>query len=411
MSVVASSAPARSGFSLRLLVILLLAVAAPLVLYLIGRSAAVGLKPPLAASLPPAEYSPMLRRLMPAIADPRRPVPAQIVALARRAAAREPLAYEPFFILSRHAADRGDMRSAIRLMEEARRRRPNHILTRLLLISYHGGEGRFADALAQMDYALRSSENVRTAVFPELVKTMRTAPGRRAVADVLAKQPEWRPDFIRALRNERSLDVAQAQELLTMLRARRPNANWNLERDLYIDALVRSGEIGRARALWLQGLPKARGERYRLLANGSFADAPLESPFAWSVREQTAGRAEIMRSARPYLQVDYFGGQTVLLAEQLLGLAPGTYQLSFEAKSDEGIKSGDLFWSVTCTPEGPELTRIRLNAAQPVPRRIQGTITVPASGCRGQNLRLIAEPGDVATGYTAQIANMQLVRR
>ena len=412
MSAVISSAQPKGGFSIRQLVALLITIAAPLLVYFIGRTAVVGLSPPIAASLPPTEYSRLLRRIIPAVADPRRPVPPAIVDIARRGAFREPLAFEPYFILSRNAADRGDMKRAIRLMEESRRRRPNYELTRLLLTSYYGGQGRYADALAQMDYALRSSDTVRTVMFPEIIKTMRAAEGLRAVALTLAKQPEWRNDFILALKRQAALDVNQARALLAMVQARQPGANWSLERDLYIDALVREGQVAQARTIWLQNFPKAKRERYRLLVNGSFTDALIDSPFGWSLNEQTAGRAEIMRiGSRPYLQVDYFGGQTVMLAEQLLGLAAGTYQLTLEAKSDEGIKSGDLYWSVSCTPGGAEIARIRLNAARPAYGRVQGTITVPPSGCAGQRLRLVAEAGDVVSGYTAQISNMQLVRR
>lgn len=412
MSAIISSAQARDGFSLRLLLILLITIAAPLLVYLIGRTALVGLSPSMAASIPPMEYSRMLRRMIPAVADPRRPVPPSIVDMAKRGAFREPLGFEPYFILSRNAADRGDIKRAIILMEESRRRRPNYILTRLLLTSFYGSEGRYSDALAQMDYAMRSSDTVRTVMFPEIVKTMRTAEGRRAVADVLAKQPQWRKDFILTLKRQASLDVAQARELLNMVQERRPGADWSAERDLYIDSLVRSGQVAQARALWLEAFPAAKRERYRLLVNGDFADNPLDSSFSWSLHEQTAGRAEIVRTgSKPYLQVDYFGGQTVVLAEQLLGLTPGSYQLMLDAKSDEGIKSGNFYWTVSCTPDGAEIGRIRLNAVQPIYRRLQGAVTVPTSGCAGQHLRLVAEAGDVVSGYTAQISNMQLVRR
>ena len=412
MSAIVSTAQSRSGFTFRLMVAIIVTLSAPILLYFATRTAITGLKPQLAASLPPAEYSPLLRRLLPVMADPRLPVPAPFLSLAERAAAQEPLAYEPLFVLSRSAADRGDLNGAIRLMEAARRRRPNHILTRLLLMSYYGSSGRYPDALREMDYSLRSSESVRTVVVPELVKTMRTVQGRRALVDVLARQPEWRPAFIVALQNQEALNVGEARELLAMLQARQPAGDWSAERDLYIAALVRAGQASDARALWLQGFPKAERERYRTLYNGDFAGAPRQSPFAWTLRDETAGRAEISRlGAGAYLHVDYFGGQNVILAEQLLGLVPGTYQLAFNAKSDEGIKSGEFYWSVTCIPDGREVARVRLNAAQPAFRRFQAAFTVAPPGCSGQRLRLVAEAGDVATGYSAQISNMQLVRQ
>ena len=77
----------------------------------------------------------MLRKLLPRIADPRVPVPERVVTMAKAAASDNPLAYEPFFVLGKKAADAGDLKRGIALLEEARRRRPNLLITRLLLMS------------------------------------------------------------------------------------------------------------------------------------------------------------------------------------------------------------------------------------------------------------------------------------
>ncbi len=392
----------------------LVTLASPLLLYLIIRTAVIGLSSATAASLPPQDYTPVLRQLLPRVADPRVPVPKRLTTMAGASVSDNPLAYEPFFVFGKKASDDGDLKRAILLMEESRRRRPNLLITRLLLMSYYGAAKRYPDALREMDYTLRSSEDVRRVVLPELVKTMRTPEGRRAVAEVLVGRPVWREEFINtAAHGQPALRPEQARDLLDRVQALRPRGDWSLERGLYIQSLVSAGRAGEARSAWLDTLPQAERLRYRFLSDGDFTGRLSPQPFGWVLRESDAGRAEIIRSGGrdAYLEVTYFGGKNIEPAEQMLALSPGTYQLSFLAKSGEGVKSGNIYWAISCASEGPELVRIRIVDPQPAYRRYQGEVRVPASGCLGQRLRLFAEAGDMASGFDVQIAKMQMVRR
>jgi hypothetical protein len=395
-------------------VAVLVTLASPLLLYLIIRTAVIGLSSATAASLPPQDYTPVLRQLLPRIADPRVRVPEQLTTMAGASVSDTPLAYEPFFVFGKKAADDGNLKRAIVLLEESRRRRPNLLITRLLLMSYYGEAKRYPDALREMDYTLRSSEDVRRVVLPELVKTMRIQEGRRAVAEVLADRPVWREEFIKTAQSQAAtLRPEQARDLLDRVRALRPRGDWSLERGLYIQSLASAGRVSEARSAWLDTIPQADRLRYRLISDGDFTGRLGPQSFGWTLRESDVGRAEIIRSGGrdSYLEVTYFGGRNVELAEQMLALAPGAYQLSFLAKSGDGAKSGSLYWAISCTPEGPELARIRVADPQPAYRRYQGEVRVPGSGCSGQRLRLVVEAGDMATGFSVQIAKMQMVRQ
>ena len=410
MSVLATSAAPqnRSNWLLAALVTL----AAPLLLYLVVRTAALGLSPPAAAALPPADYTPLLRRLLPAFADPRIKVPPQVLAMARSSATAAPLAYEPLFIFGKKAADDGNLKKAIVLMEEARRRRPNFLATRILLMAYYAQAGRYSEAIADMEYALRSSDLVRRLVLPELAKTLRNAEGRRAVAAVVAEAPPWREEFIRTAENQ-SLSPAEARDFLELVRARRPNADLSLERQLYLQALVRSGQAREGRRVWLQALPEAERASHEYIFDGAFTGRTGAPPFGWVLHDGQAGRAEIVRSdaRNSHLEANYFGGNSALLAEQMLALSPGAYELSFAARSDGGIRSGEVSWVLSCAGGGGELARVRIVAPQPAFRRYQGPVRIPASGCSAQNLRLVADPGDVAAAFTLQVDDIRMVRR
>ena len=380
---------------------------APFFLYLSARTAIVGLRPPMAASLPPSDYAPLLRRLVSALADPRRPVPAPLVRMARSAVTSSPLAFEPFFVLSRQALDQGDLDRAIALMEESRRRRSNFLPTRLLLMAYYSQANRYAEALVEMDYALRSSEGVRRVVLPELVKVMRQPNGRRALAAVLARRPIWREEFVKVAQNS-TFRPEEALDLIDRIRALRPSADISLERGLYLQALVKAGQAAEARAILLEGLAPAERARHQYVFDGSFTGRKAPQPFGWLLRDTAVGRAEIVRIGTPYLDVNYFGGQTMLLAEQVLALRPGTYVIGSRAKSDGGISAGELFWALACKQDAPPLAKIGIGAPQPAYRMYQTKVSVPAS-CPVQRLQLMADPGDVATTFNVQIAEVRVV--
>ena len=383
-------------------------LAAPFLLYLAVRTAIVGLYPATAATLPPATVAPLLRPLVTAAAVPQQKVSAEMVALSQAGALSAPLSFEPFFIVAKAQEQAGRLPSAIRLMEESKRRRPNHLFTRLQLTAYYQQAGRVIEMVDELDWVLRASSEARRFILPEITKLVGDPRGRRALAVVLARDPEWREELMRVARQQ-PIAPADAKELLDLVRARRGGGNAGPEQALYLHRLLAAGEHGRARAVWLETLPAAERGRHQFLFNGGFRAVSAEPPFGWSLTDASTGRAEIVASGTeaPYLDVAYFGGSNATFAEQALALPPGRYRIGMQAKSEDGISSGEIFWTVSCLPAGPELARIPLAGLAEGYRAIGAGFTVPA-GCPGQRLRLSATPGDASAAVNLQIANLEV---
>lgn len=411
MSVVAPSISARSRGRGARLAALLATLMSPFLLYLVLRAAIVGLNPGAAASLPPTDQVAFVQAALPLVVDPRRPLPPQLIPIARKSALTAPLEPEPFMVFSKMAASEGNLPRAIQMMEEARRRGHNHLPTRLMLATYYTQAMQAPESVAEIDYILRSDETARELLLPELVKALRHPEARRTLAKMLAAQPGWREEFI-GIAQDKPVRPEDARQLMTLVGELRPRADISPERSLYLQALVKTGRGAQARKVWLETYPEAERARHQYLFDGAFSAPPAPQPFGWRLHDLDAGRAEIIRSGggSSHLEVNYFGGKDALVAEQMLALAPGSYQLSFNARSDSEITSGELYWSLSCVPDGPELARIRIAKPQPGYRKYQGEVRV-GSGCSTQNLRLLAEPGDVAGTFTVQIAGMQMVRR
>lgn len=384
--------------------------ASPLIAWLIVKSAAAAFSMTTAvamASLPPANPAPTLKVLASAAQQQSLPVTQEMQRSAKDGLARLPLSFEPFFVAARAAEQKGDLRLAIALMEEARRRRHSHPATRMQLMIYYTKAERFPEALSEIDVVLRRSEELRPALLPELTKLVADPRGRAALATILARGPVWREAFFAAA-GARKLSTADARDLYERIRALKPNHDLMLERQLILQTQAASGDYVGARQTWLSALPQQERAPNRAMFDGAFRGIRAPGPFGWTFKDTEAGRAEPSRDGqRTYLDVAYFGGQNVTLAEQMLALPPGRHSLRLVARSPNGITSGKLFWRLTCLPGATPIGALDLAQAGADNRRFNAAFTVP-SGCPGQLLALIAEPGDVATPINVEIERMEI---
>lgn len=385
--------------------------ASPLIAWLIVKSAAAGFSVATAvalAPLPPADPAPTLKVLGSAVRQPATPVSDEMQQAARDGLARLPLSFEPFFVEARAAEQRGDLRRAIALMEEVRRRRHSYPAARMQLMIYYSKAERFPEALSEIDVVLRSNAELRPSLLPELTKMIADPRGRAALARILARGPTWREEFF-SVAGTRKLSTSDARDLYEQIRAYKPKHDLLLERQLILQTQATSGDYIGARRTWLASLPPQERGKNRALFDGDFRGVRAPGPFGWAFKDGDAGRAEPAKDGqRTYLDVAYFGGQNIGLAEQMLALPPGRHVLRLVARSPNGITSGRLFWRLTCLPGGSQIGALDMTQAVADNRRFSAAFTVPASGCPGQSLSLVAEPGDVATVVNLEITRMEI---
>jgi hypothetical protein len=408
---VAAGAQGEDGKSGRRIAAWAATAASPFVAWLIVKAAAASLSTATAlamAPLPPGNPAPTLKVLASAVQQPTIRVTEEMRRAAQSGLERLPLAFEPFFVEARAAEQKGDLRRAIALMEEVRRRRPSHPAARMQLMIYYTKAERFPEAMSEIDVVLRRSEELRPALLPELTKLVSDPRGRAALATILAREPSWRKDFLVAA-GTRKLATSDARDLYERIRALKPNGDLMLERQLILETQAGSGDYLGARQTWLAGLPQQERGPNRFMFDGAFRGVRAPGPFGWTFKDTDAGRAEPAKDGqRTYLDVAYFGGQNVTLAQQMLALPAGRHVLRLIARSPNGISSGRLFWQLTCLPGGAQIGALDMGQANADNRRFAATFTVPASGCSGQSLSLAAEPGDVATVVNLEVARMEI---
>lgn len=385
--------------------------ASPLIVWLIVKAAAAGLSTAAGvalAPLPPTDPAPTLKAMSGLAQLPLQQVTGQMQRTVREALETLPLAFEPFFVEARAAEQKGDLRRAIVLMEEARRRRLSYPAVRMQLMIFYTKAQRYAEALSEIDFLLRRDADLRPALLPELTKLIADPRGRAALATILAREPSWREEFFAAA-GARKVDTAHARDLYDKVRALKPKGDLRLERQLVLQSQAASGDYAGARQTWLAALSERERSASRYMYDGAFRSGPAPRPFGWAFHDDDAGRAEPAKDGgRAYLDVAYFGGRGALLAEQVLALPPGRHTLRLVARSPNGIQSGKVYWRLTCLPGGAQIGALDLSQANANDRRFAAAFTVPASGCSGQGLTLVGEAGDVATAVNLELSRMEI---
>jgi hypothetical protein len=383
----------------------------PILAYAIARNAALTLSPQVALAaggyFPPASNLPQVTLLARAAAIPQTKIGEREVALAKRTLGEAPLASEPFLIAAAAAERAGDTPRAIRLLEEAKRRRANRTSTRLQLLGLYGKARSYPAFLREMDYVLRRSEKSKAAILPQLVKALPDPGARAPLADLLAKEPSWRADFY-GIAGKQNVDPRHARALIERVRTRKPGGNMAAEEAFYMQTLLSAGQFAPAKQAWarMNGIAAAS-----LVTDPGFEGVKASGPFIWTTHDVDVGRAGIVPRSEggPRLEVEYVGGRPVMLAEQTLALAPGGYRLSFSVRGEAPPRSSLIFWRVSCTPGDRELARVETGALQGGFVARSGRFAVPV-GCPGQTLRLFIEPGDFPAPASISFGKVDVTR-
>jgi hypothetical protein len=389
----------------------LVTLLAPALVYLICRNAALSLSGPIAlaagANLPPANFSAVTKALARTSQLPRQKVTPEMLTVLGPALLATPLASESFVIAASAADKSGQMARALALMEEARRRRPTQVATRAQLALYYGKTGNAPAMLREVDWLLRRSGRTQELLLPEMVKVLPDPAGRAALAQMLAKSPPWREKFYRVAAST-TVAPEHASALVEAVRSHRNGGADEVESLFEMQAFLAANRYRAARGIW-ERIWGSEAADDNLVFDGSFRGSRAAAPFNWVFRQVDVGRASVGggKGVPSHLEIEYFGGKDTMLAEQLLTLKPGPYELRLGASSESPPKSADMAWRLACLPRGTEIGRLDLRNLTPKARILTMTFVVP-SGCEGQSLQLMAEAGDYSGTSSIAVSNLSV---
>lgn len=322
---------------------------------------------------------------------------ARTIALA--AIERDPTMVPAIRALGLIADLRGDTDRARALFYHADALTKRDLPTQLWMIEDAVGRDDVRGALRQFDAALRTSRHSAPILFPVLMGALEDPGLVEPIATLLAREPDWRPPFLRLLAETGEAKTGIARLLESLARRGSPADPYFIGQ--FVTRIVQDGDHETAWRLYSTVRPAARRGS---IGDGGF-DAPAANanlPFDWFLSAEpdlSALPARPGADASPtalWFQADR--NTRGVVAQQMLLLEPGDYVLSGTAIDLEGVASDRPFWTIECVGSGSS-SRVDLPEAGADGIRFRGSFRVPGAGCGAQWLRLnirAREGGEVA---------------
>jgi len=382
----------------RLIVVI---VAALLVAAQIVRNAAVGMladrRPSDVVQVwhsnPSVEISLGMTRIAEAARD-RRPVSSTVFEGMADAAAKDPLAPEPFLVAGVHAQLTGDGPAAQDAFEAAQWRDPRSLAAAYFLADRYFRAGDTPKGLTEVAALARLAPKGTLTVAPYLAAYARDPANWPELRKLFRANPGLGDDTLRALAS----NAATAPAVLALADPNEKPAKSGWLGPL-LNTLTAAGQYDQARQIW----SKAAGAKAdELIHDASFSDASAPLPFNWALTTSAVGMAERQPGGR--LHVVFYGQDDGVLAAQMVLLKAGSYRLTMPLLGD-AANAKALTWSIWCDKAPTPLAGVTVDVAA-----TRGwTFQIP-SNCPAQWVKLAGSSTDIPQQVDVTIGRLKLDR-
>jgi hypothetical protein len=311
------------------------------------------------------------------------------------AAAKAPLAPEPYLVRGVQAQIAGDQATAEKAFLAAQWRDPRSMPAAYFLANDYFRTGRALQGLQQTVILARLSPSGATAAAPFLAAYAQD-PANWPKMRALFRSQDWLEGAVLAAlaRDPRNTDAILA---LADAGHRRPESDWL---PVLLSSLIADGDYARARTIW-SSIGGGRAAVDTVFDTGFSAPEP-PPPFNWSLTSSTIGLAERQPGGR--LHAIFYGNVDGVLARQLVMLPAGTYRMEMQLVGTP-VHPEALQWSIRCDKSQEPIAGA---SADEVASR-GWDFQVPA-GCAAQWLELSGRSGDVAQQSDVTISGLSLKR-
>jgi hypothetical protein len=322
--------------------------------------------------------------------------PADAAALSKiaRAAAKAPLAPEPFLVRGVQAQVAGDAGTAQRAFLAAEWRDPRSLAARYFLADTYFRSGDARHGLPEFAALARLAPDGTVKVAPFVA----TYASDRANWPMLRALFRSDPPLQDVVLGTLAGNAANAEAILALADAEHRNAASPWLPSL-LEKLIAAGQYRQARAVWAN-VAHVRTGTDALLFDPRFSNKNAPPPFTWALTSSAVGMAE--RQAGGRLHVIFYGQDQGVLARQLLVLAPGAYRLAMHVAGG-GSHRSSLRWTLTCAGAASPTAEARLDSLGSRP----WTFQVPP-GCTAQWLDLIGSSSDIPQQVDVTISDLSL---
>jgi hypothetical protein len=299
----------------------------------------------------------------------------------------------------------GNPAAAEGLIRHAARLDPRLPEARLWLARRQLSDGRLAEAVDQLATINVITNELGPQVSALLSIAARQPQGRRLIAARVANQPL----LLEVLRLSGARG-ATAQELLQLLSQTNLSSlprGIETAQQTVIARDLEQRDFSSAYKNWNALLPSGRS--VNAVFDGDFAGLPGSPPFAWSLKNDgSTGISGIELNLPGHatgLEIISSGSLRTIVAEQLLVLQPGTYQLRALARSPKATgQSAGYDWSLRCVA-GQVITEVPIGGSSDRWAPQSWPIEVPTA-CPAQLLQLVSSAADFADQRSLQLTGV-----
>jgi hypothetical protein len=289
----------------------------------------------------------------------------------------------------------GDDAAAKPLLTAAAARDPRSAYPIIGLAVAAARENRIPDTVDYLIQLIRLDPS-RAATYLQALAMIAQAPeGMAALEPRLAANADLR-GMMTAKLNETSDDF----DLLLRLNAASPTTRQQL-----INRLVEQQGIEPAFAAWMSLLPADENHAFDWPYNPTFKANPAPGPFNWILHPE-----QVEVQAKGGIYAVYYGRGTVLLADQTMLLAAGSYRFTALMSGESKVTGGALVWRIACRGQTTSLAESGRGALdESVAERVVA-FTVPPQDCPAQTVQLWGLPGEFPMWARATVSRVAIAR-
>jgi hypothetical protein len=278
-----------------------------------------------------------------------------------------------------------------KLLGIAVKRAPRDRFTRAVSIERAFASGDVEAGMLHLDALLRVVPGAREDMLRRLAFLLGHEEIQTAVLARLQYEPDWRAALVAALK---SPDVPAEPALRLLERLSEKAMLQPHETDARIALLNRLGRNQEARGVWLRSLPASARNRADAMGvfDGGFEQPDINGGFGWRITDQpglTVAYDDVTPIEGQRSLLLEFDGRAIsgVGVEQSIALPAGRYRLSTSVENTTDAARAFLM-EVVCQGATSTQLSLELPVATRGWQRSQDELSIPASGCAGQVLRL-----------------------
>jgi hypothetical protein len=262
-------------------------------------------------------------------------------------------------------------------------------------------------ALARYDVLLTTDYAIRDQLFPQLALALSDPEIRSAFVPYVRKAPSWLMHFVAYSAGESSAPEALSYAIRQAGGLPKTEDARRVETALLAQLLAKQ-RFPEARAFYAT----LRGADAKVTISSAFDDANTEARFApltWYFEKgANAGSDLVGKGTSRAMRAYALSGETGVVAQKYLFLAPGTYRFTSEEQISVNSANARAFWTVRCFSQKDTPSVMQHDVIRSTQIAVQKASFVVSTQCAAQRLELSLSGGDGAAGFEVQINRVSI---